>query len=413
MDRPSHARQLAPAFALTIAVAGALALAVALGGCSRGTTTRPIERPRPAQEPTSTEPTRAPVAPPPALADLEIRLEPVLAGLDAPLFVTHAGDGSGRLFVVEQGGLIRAARDGKLASRPFLDVRSKISTGGERGLLGLAFAPDYEDNGRFYVNYTDTSGDTVVARYAAEDPASDSPALSQPEIVLTIDQPYANHNGGCIVFAPDGTLWVGMGDGGSAGDPQDRAQDPGERLGKMLSLDVEASKQPRPRVVLSGLRNPWRFSFDRETDDLWIGDVGQGEWEEIDLVSFAGAEGTNFGWNLWEGAHPYPPGAKPSRSGFRFPVIEYDHDEGYSVTGGYVYRGERYPDLRGTYLYADFGSGFVAGARVTDDGEVEERVLLRDSGTTPSSFGEDEAGEVYLVDYNGRVLRVAAGDAAQ
>lgn len=379
--------------------------APALAGCSAqrrpsgGSGAEPSRPASPSADATSpTEPA--------ALSDLTLELEPVASGLSSPVFVTHAGDGSGRIFIVEQGGLIKVARDGVVAPRPFLDVRAIVSSGGERGLLGLAFAADFKTSGRFYVNYTDRAGDTIVARYRAEDPSSDNPRISKPQVMLKVDQPYANHNGGCLAWAPDGSLWVGMGDGGSAGDPQSRAQNPRELLGKMLSLDVSGEGRPNPEIVASGLRNPWRFSFDRETDDLWIADVGQDDWEEIDYLPWADARGRNFGWNRWEGKHPYPPGSKQSRDGFTFPVLEYGHDEGISVTGGYVYRGSVSPALVGTYLYADFGSGRVWGARADSSGRVRNRLLLRDSGTAPSSFGEDEAGEVYLVDYNGRILRL-------
>lgn len=403
----------------TFTQAGAAALALAgllagAAGCASPPATNPVE-PRQNVTPSSTpspsaEPTgRAGDAAGVPLSRLKLRLEPVASGFKAPLFVTHAGDSSGRLFVVEQGGLVQVLRNGRKGPKPFLDVRSKISSGGERGLLGLAFAQDYETSGRFYVDYTDTKGNTIVARYTAQDPASDSPGMGAPEIVLTVQQPYPNHNGGCLAWAPDGTLWVGMGDGGAGGDPQNRAQNKRERLGKLLALDVEGADKPVPKMVALGLRNPWRFSFDRQTNALWIGDVGQNAWEEIDYVPWDTASGRNFGWNRWEGNHPYPPGGKSSRRGFTFPAIEYGHDQGDSVTGGYVYRGTRYPALVGTYLYADFGSGRVWGARTApkSGGAVASRLLLADSGTSPSSFGEDAQGEVYLVDYNGRIMRVA------
>lgn len=367
--------------------------------------------PTPPSEPTATTPSVEPtsgVAEKTPLERLEVRLETVADGFVQPLFVTHAGDGSGRLFVVEQTGRVRVVRDGKVAEKPFLDVSDRISAGGERGLLGLAFAPDYGRSGRFYVNYTDTSGDTVIARYVADDPASDSPALGQPETVLKVDQPYPNHNGGCIVFAPDGTLWVGMGDGGAAGDPGNRAQNPRSLLGKLLSLDVEADggSRPKPQIVASGLRNPWRFGFDRESDDVWIGDVGQNSWEEIDWVPIEQMKGANFGWSRWEGRKPYPPGAKRERDDFVFPVIAYDRDKGQSVTGGYVYRGPDYPEMQGTYFYGDYVSGWIAAAQ--RDGErVRTRTVLPDPGITPSSFGEDEQGELYVCDYNGSLMRIA------
>jgi len=352
---------------------------------------------------------------PVSLAELSIGLEPVARGFDQPLLVTHAGDGSGRLFVVEQSGRVFALRDGIPADKPFLDVSGRISTGGERGLLGMAFAPDYATTGVFYVNYTNRAGDTIVARFAADDPASDTPRLTGPKSVLKIKQPYSNHNGGCLAFEPGSKrLWVGVGDGGSGGDPHGNAQNPKALLGKMLVLDFGKGASPRSEIVQTGVRNPWRFSFDRKTHDLWIGDVGQNAWEEIDVVPLSEAKGVDWGWNLWEGSHPYPEGSSPSKSGHRFPIAEYGHDAGQSVTGGFVYRGRDYPALAGTYFYGDFGSGFIAGLRreVPDGTSLarpESRVLLPDSGLNPSSFGEDEAGELYVCDHSGGdILRVVS-----
>lgn len=401
--RETVARAAARSALAVLAVLAALAV-LGLAGCSGEGRTVPSE-PRATTEPTTSgEPTDAPTP----LGDLTVGLETVAEGLAQPVFVANAGDGSERLFVVEQEGTVRVIRAGELVAQPFLDIRHLVSSGGERGLLGLAFAPDYEESGRFYVNYTDTDGDTVVARYTADDPSSSTPSLEGPEPVFTARQPYANHNGGCIVFAPDGTLWVGMGDGGSAGDPEARAQDPEQVLGKMLSLDVEGgSSSPRSRIVQQGLRNPWRFSFDRETDDMWIGDVGQNAAEEIDFVPFDEAVGANFGWDLWEGNDPYPPGADSPRDDFVFPVIAYGRDVGGSVTGGYVYRGSDYPDLAGVYFYGDYVAGWIAAARRVGGG-VDTRTVLPDPGIVPSSFGEGEDGELYVCDYNGAVLKVTA-----
>ncbi len=358
-------------------------------------------------EPTSTPSTTTPEATGTvALSALKIKLEPVVTGLSKPLYVTGAADGSRRLFVVEQTGRIRVVRDGTVSSGAFLDVSKLISTGGERGLLGLAFAQDYESSGRFYVNYTDVNGDTNIMRHTAENPESDTPRLGRPQRVLKVKQPYANHNGGCLQWAPDGRLWVGMGDGGSAGDPGNRAQDPKELLGKMLSLDVSGKAVPKPRIECLGLRNPWRFSFDPETDDLWIADVGQSAWEEVDVVPFASARGRNFGWHYWEGTHRFVPGGK--RDGMTFPVIEYDHRTGESITGGYVYRGSKYPAMSGTYFYADYPAGWVAGARKVGD-KVETRTLVEETGGNPSSFGLDDEGELYLCDLGGTVYLVTGG----
>lgn len=380
--------------------------ALALGGCSSSPEPTPVS---PDESTGSLEPTGSADSTGVPLARLELNLEPVARGLDQPLWLTHAGDGSGRLFVTEQSGRIRVIRDGELLDAPFLDVSDEITSGGERGLLGLAFAPDYEDSGRFYVNYTDRDGNTVVARYTADDPARNAPSSGDGEVLFTVDQPFANHNGGCTVFGPDGRLWVGMGDGGSGGDPQDNAQDPESRLGKMLVMDVSGGGSVTPEIRYSGLRNPWRYSFDRETGDLWIGDVGQNALEEIDFVPADDVdEKLDFGWNRWEGSRPYPAGSDPSRGGFTFPVIEYGRDEGQSVTGGYVYRGSEYPALAGTYLYADFSAGWVAGAQMNGD-DVTTRRFIEDAGN-PASFGEDESGELYLIDLGGTVWRITAAE---
>lgn len=343
----------------------------------------------------------------------EIALERVAQGLEQPLFVTHGGDGSGRLFVVEQTGRVRVIRDGTLQSGAFIDLSKLISTGGERGLLGLAFAPDYGSTGRFYVNFTDRDGDTVVARMTADAPQADRVTDQRTTTVLRVKQPYANHNGGCIVFGPDEELWVGMGDGGSGGDPEGNAQNPSALLGKMLSLRVSDAEgrpddDPAVRTRLLGVRNPWRFSFDPENGDLWIGDVGQNKWEEIDHLTAQSLESSappNLGWNLWEGTHPYE-GGGGSRDGFVFPVTEYGRDVGQSVTGGYVYRGASIPGLSGTYVYADYSAGWIAG--LTAGATPAVPFTLVSGVGNPSSLGEDEAGELYVCDYGGSVSRLVA-----
>jgi glucose/arabinose dehydrogenase len=348
------------------------------------------------------------------------------------VYITNAGDGTGRLFVVEQGGLVKVISGNSVVAQPYLDLSGAVSTGGERGLLGMAFAPDFKSSGHVYVDYTDTQGNTLVARFTAKDPSSNSPAWSAPQVVLAVNQPFANHNGGCLQFGPDKMLYIGMGDGGSAGDPQGRAQNPGVRLGKLLRVDTGdagvAAPKPKgfavpadnpfvnkkgylPEIWALGVRNPWRFSFDAKTSELWIGDVGQDAWEEIDVAP-AGVGGQNWGWNLWEGTHPYPGGANPSRKGFTFPVAEYPHPQGESVTGGYVYRGTRQPALVGTYLYADFVKGWIGGVRLdspdgTPRAAPEDQVLLK-TPTKPSSFGVDEDNELYLVDYEGTIWTVVA-----
>ncbi len=347
---------------------------------------------------------------------VRIALEPVVTrGLSNPVLVTHAGGRSGRLFVVEQPGRIRIVANGTLAPAPFLDLSSRVLSGGERGLLGLAFHPDYSRNGRYFVNYTRRpDGDTVIAEYHV----STDPNVSErtERVLLVIDQPYANHNGGMIAFGADGFLYIGMGDGGSSGDPENRAQNPQELLGKMLRIDVNRGSPytippdnpfvdggGRPEIWALGLRNPWRFSFDRQTHELYAGDVGQNAWEEIDVVR----RGGNYGWRLMEGAHCFNPQAC-DRQGLELPVAEYANGSGRcSVTGGYVYRGAAIPRLAGMYIYGDFCSGEIFGLR-----GGTRRVLL-DTRLAISSFGEDEAGEVYVVDHRGGVYRLIVGAAGQ
>jgi len=399
-----------------IQAAALLCVACALvAGCAAPRPS-PDTTPPPAPEPTPSTPATSPsevATGAVALRDLTVTLERVARGFEEPLYVTDANDGSGRLFVVEQGGRVRVVRNGRVSARSFLDVSDRITSGGERGLLGMAFSPDYAQTGTFYVNYTDRNGDTNVVRFVARDPASDTPDLIGPTVILKVRQPYSNHNGGCLVFEP-GTerMWVGMGDGGSGGDPHGNAQNPRALLGKMLVLDFASSPKPRPRIVQRGVRNPWRFSFDRKTHDLWIGDVGQNAWEEIDVVRLSEAAGVNWGWNLWEGSHPYPRGSNPSRKGYRFPITEYDRDRGQAVTGGYVYRGTRYPALEGTYFFGDFEAGWIAALRRTaPDGTAlakpEVRTVLPDPSISPSSFGEDAQGELYVCDYGGALYRIA------
>ena len=292
----------------------------------------------------------------------------IARGLSSPVYITHSGDNNGRLFVVEQTGRIRVIRKGVLQSAPFLDLRSKVSTGGERGLLGLAFHPDYSWNRKFYVNYTDRNGDTVIAQYLRSATNASQADASSVKIVLRIPQPYSNHNGGMITFGPDRYLYIGMGDGGSSGDPGNRAQSLSSLLGKMLRINVDTRKAyavppTNPYVGVSGndliwsfgLRNPWRFSFDRQTGDLWIGDVGQNRYEEIDrsLAPNAG-RAANYGWRQLEGNACYNPATNCRRTGKTMPLAVYSHSAGCSVTGGYVYRGTTYPDLRGVYLFGDY-----------------------------------------------------------
>ncbi len=366
---------------------------------------------QPTQAAATAEATIAPtdtVAPTPASATQPdpacCVLNEFVTGLNRPLYLTHAGDD--RLFILEQDGLIRIAdASGQLRPDPFLDVSSLITTdGNEQGLLGLAFHPDYANNGFFYINYTDVRGDTVVARYSV----SGDPNKANPDsatTLFTVDQPYRNHNGGDLVFGPDGFLYIGMGDGGDAGDPQGNGQNPDALLGKLLRLDVNTDGA-QPEIWAMGLRNPWRFSFDRQTGDLFIGDVGQGEWEEISYVPAPLPNpGPNFGWNILEGTHRYSTVGDPA--GLYGPVTEYSHSEGgCSVTGGYVYRGSALPALNGVYFFADFCSGII-WSLVPDSSGGFTRATFMETGSQITSFGEDLNGELYVIDRGGTVYRLA------
>jgi glucose/arabinose dehydrogenase len=345
---------------------------------------------------------------------------PVITGLDQPVDIQNAGDGSGRLFVVEKAGRIVVLQNGQLLSVPFLDIRDKVnSRSTERGLLGLAFHPDYRENGLFFVNYIDLNGNTVIARFhvSAQDPNQADP--SSEVDLIHIQQPYPNHNGGSMVFGPDGTLYMGLGDGGSAGDPQRNGQNLQTLLGKILRIDVGRSDPysipaDNPfaqggglaEIWAYGLRNPWRFSFDRATGNLYIADVGQDAWEEVDFVA-AGTPGPlNFGWSYFEGLHPFHD-QPPAGETFIEPVVEYSHSEGCSITGGYVYRGGVMPAWQGIYLYGDYCSGNVWGLIHGSDGSWQSRLLFQTSARI-SSFGVDEAEELYLADLGtGDVLRLS------
>lgn len=405
-------------FALALA-----AFALIVGGCSGGSASSPVA-PQPTPSGTATPPVSAQSTQPADIAHLRLGLSRRWSGFDKPLYLTNAGGGSGRLFVIEQAGTVRVIRNGTLAPAPYLDIRKLVLSGGERGLLGMAFAPEFTRNGHVYVDYTDLNGDTVIARYTASSPASDTPNWSA-QTLLHIKQPYANHNGGCLQFGPDGMLWIGMGDGGGAGDPGNRARDPRVLLGKMLRIDAEkppagalygippgqpASRGWAPEVWAIGLRNPWRFSFDASTGALWIADVGQDAWEEIDLVEQP-RPGLNFGWPIWEGRHAYR-GVRGV--GAYAPVYDYPHPEGESITGGYVYRGTQYPALVGTYVFGDFVKGWVGVLRTTDPNgrklrKPEAQIGLQ-LGAQPSSFGVGERNELYLVDYTGGVIWQVTGE---
>ncbi|MBL8237772.1 MAG: PQQ-dependent sugar dehydrogenase [Bryobacterales bacterium] len=333
-----------------------------------------------------------------------IRWEPwITSGLEAPVDLQSPRDGSGRLFVVEQRGRVRLIRDGALVSTPVLDIVSKVQYRGEMGLLGLAFPPGFREKQYFYVNYVDRQRRTIVARYRVNGDTADA---ASEEVLLTIPQPYENHNGGCLQFSPrDGQLYIGMGDGGSGGDPQKFAQNPNSQLGKMLRMDVENGARTA-QIWASGLRNPWRFSFDRANGDMYIADVGQGALEEVDFQPADAGPGLNYGWSLMEGTRCFDDRNCANRTDLVRPIFEYGRSEGISVTGGYVYRGSRFPFLTGVYLFGDFGSGQIWGTR--RDGAKWETAKLAAPDLPVSTFGEDEAGEQYMVSHNGRILRLAA-----
>jgi hypothetical protein len=344
---------------------------------------------------------RAAAASPPAVS-----LEKLPGAFAQPVYLTAPRGDTARLFVVEKTGAIRIIKGGAVLPRPFLDISGRVSKGGEQGLLSMAFHPRYATNRRFYVNYTDTAGDTRVVRYRASATDPDIAVPSSARVVLRVDQPYSNHNGGQLQFGPDGRLYVGMGDGGGAGDPQGRAQSSRSRLGKLLRLDVDASPV-RVGVYAKGLRNPWRFSFDRSTGALWIGDVGQGAHEEIDYLRPGRPAGANFGWNGYEGTLVYDArtAARLTRSSLTFPVSQYGRDLGRSVTGGYVYRGSAIPALRGFYLFADFASGHV-WAKKGPGGTPRVVPGLDEQVAQVSSFGQDARGELYVVSLAGPVFRI-------
>jgi glucose/arabinose dehydrogenase len=384
-------------------------------------------------------------------------LSPFLRDLESPVFMTfppRGGDGSAdddRLFVVERGGRIRIVQDGRLLDEPFLDIRDSVATSGESGLLSMAFPDDFATSGIFYVYYNavvdlappavdgesngtcdlGTGCDSVVARFRLSDEPNRADPSSEEQL-LVVNQPYANHNGGQITFGPDGYLYVGLGDGGSGGDPHNLAQNKESLLGSMLRIKVNSTgpyeipetnpytpappaygglarivifPAPRQEIWAAGLRNPWRYSFDRQTGDLYIADVGQSSYEEVNLQLASSTGGENYGWNVMEGNHCY--GASScSFDGYVLPIIEYDHSMGDSITGGYVYRGSDYPELNGIYLYADYEEGKIWGA--WPDRDVWRNQLFLESGLTYAivSFAEDQTGELYVIDMTGAIYKI-------
>ena len=371
----------------------------------------------------STAPAPAPGNPLQA-GNLALTLAPVATGLDTPLDLTAPRD-EARLFVVEKTGRIRLVKNGALLSTPFLDLHDRVSGGTEQGLIGLAFDPAYGSNGRFVVNYTNLNGDTRISafRVSADPDVADPPSET---VLLAIPQPFPNHNGGQVVFGPDGYLYAGLGDGGNEGDPDGNGQSLATLLGKLLRIDLSggtpyavppdnpfaatAGPATRGEIWSFGLRNPWRFSFDRATHDLYIADVGQDTHEEVDVAAAPGnGRGLNFGWNRMEGAHCYPPSASDScdRTGLTLPVLDYDHTQGCAVTGGYVYRGSAIPALQGVYLYGDYCQGWVRSFRFVGGQPTDQRdwQTLRPGGNV-TSFGQDAAGEIYVLTQQGGVYRI-------
>lgn len=346
-----------------------------------------------------------------------LRAVVVASGLSNPLYLT-APPGDNRLFVVEQAGRVRIIRNGAVLPQPFLDIVARVSSGGERGLLSIAFHPQYATNGYVYASYTDLAGNTRIERYTVSPTNPDVADPATAQLVLGVVQPYANHNGGLVLFGPDGKFYIGLGDGGSGGDPQNNGQSTGTLLGKLLRVDVDAGTPyaiptdnpfvgipgSRGEIWALGLRNPWRFSFDRTRGLLYIADVGQNSWEEIDVVPW-NRPGVNYGWRILEGNECYN-AATCNRQGLEPPVIEYSHADGCSVTGGAVYRGSLVSAVVGHYFYSDYCSGFLRSFRYQNGQAVDQRSWdVGDLGSV-LSFGEDAAGELYVLSGKGRVYRL-------
>jgi glucose/arabinose dehydrogenase len=355
--------------------------------------------------------------PPPTLT-----LNPVVSGLSSPVDLQFPNDGTNRMFIVQQAGAIRIATNGSLTATPFLDITSKVNFGGEMGLLGLAFHPQFTQNHLFYIHYDRSVAgqvQSVIAEYHVSAADANLGDPNSERILLTVNQPFTNHKGGQIVFGPDGFLYIGFGDGGSGGDPMGNGQNLQTLLGKMLRIDVDhqsvgrqyaipasnpfASGGGLPEIWAYGLRNPWRFSFERGGSRLLSGDVGQDKYEEIDILE----NGKNYGWNTMEGMHCFNPASGCDMTGLTLPIAEYDHTEGEAVMGGFVYKGAAIPSLAGVYLLGDYISGTIWELVESPPG-TWTRTKLLSTGRNISSFGQDVAGEIYVVDYSGSVLKLAA-----
>ena len=408
------------AFRLALCLSAAAAVACSSGD---GDVTAPPESPPPeSPPPEQPPPEQPPPETPPPTGPVSVGLQEVVSGLGFPDGLTAPPGDPHRLFIVEKGGLIRIVRDGTLLPAPFLDLSNRVSTRREQGLLGLAFDPDYASNGRFIVHYTDLNGNTSVSFFRVDPANPDRADPASESVILALDQPGPNHNGGQILFGADGMLYIGLGDGGSEGDPAGRGQSLNDLFGNILRVDVSSGTgytippdnpfvgrtDARGELWSVGLRNPWRFTFDPATGDLYVGDVGQDKWEEIDVVTAAqgAGRGANFGWNVMEGAHCFAdPNCSPDK--FTLPVLEYSHSEGCSVSGGYVYRGSAIPALQGNYFYGDFCGGWVRSFRLQNGQAVDQRDWpeLAPGGHVPS-FGQDAAGELYVLSDEGRVFRI-------
>ncbi len=355
-----------------------------------------------------TVPTQAQLPDPSGYAWLQM-----VSGISAPTDIRNANDGSGRLFILEQAGSILILQNGQILASPFLDIRDRVgNNGSEQGLLGLVFHPKFSQNGYFFVNYTDKNGNTHISRFSASGNQADP---GSEKNLIFVQQPFPNHNGGALAFGPDGYLLIGLGDGGSGGDPYGNSQSTNTLLGKILRIDVDQgeaytippdnpytnSGEMFKEIWAKGLRNPWRFSIDSQTGDLWIGDVGQNLWEEIDYVPSGTPGGLNFGWNKMEATHPFKGSNQPE---FSAPVAEYPHGVECSVTGGYVYRGSALPAWQGVYFYGDYCSGAIWGLPSPPQG-TQPRLLFQ-TGFKISTFGVDESGALYVADYNGALYRL-------
>ena len=368
----------------------------------------------PAGSPTFTPIPQSTPLPTPVRPDFPptIALEPAFTGFQSPVYLTHAGE-EAQMFIVEKAGRIYLVENGVVQPAPFLDITDRVGSGAsEQGLLSVAFPPDFTATGHFYVNYTDQVGDTVIARYQVLTQDVRQADTGSEQVILQIEQPAANHNGGQLQFGPDGYLYIGTGDGGRAGDPWGNAQNPGVLLGKMLRIDVAGTDTyvvpasnpftsqsgARPEIWATGLRNSWRFSFDRSTGDLYMADVGQNLYEEVSVQPAVSSGGENYGWDVMEASHCFDPQTDCDSSGLVLPVAEYDHGQGCSITGGYVYRGTQYPQMAGVYFFGDFCSGNIWGLKQEATGDWKMALLLN-APINISSFGEDSTGELYVIDY--------------